>query len=380
MSNVVFVPFPEAGHLYATFKLARQLKSLGHAVSYLGLRDFQSTISQQQFDFVPFLESQIPPGFLTTARRDGREALPAIMSALQSERAVEDILAEMDRVLTEVLPDVVIVDLLLPTIALAARARSASVVLLNTQFYDPWEDPRKAKIYSKLNDIPEIVLCPEEFDFPRPNKRGNCFFVEPSIDQDRIEGGFPWNRLRSDRPLVYCSLGSQSHLLRQTKSILKIVTEAVSLRNDWQLVIATGDHIAPSEICGRSENVLTVRHAPQLQILARTQFMITHGGFNTVKECIFFAIPMLIFPLIRDHPAVAARVVHHGLGLRGQLGQFSVGMIRSMASRITREGDFHDKCRIMQAIFRKREAEERGVAVVLASASGRCAFPTTTVS
>jgi MGT family glycosyltransferase len=246
-----------------------------------------------------------------------------------------------------------------------AKSLRMPSVLLNTQFYDPWEDSRKAADYRALLDVPELVLCPQEFDFPRADKRSNCHYVESSIDQERKDVPFPWRKLNADKPLIYCSLGSQSHLIRGGQNLLQTVIDAVSARTGWQLVLTTGAHLNAEDFQRVAENIILVNKAPQLDVLKRASIMITHGGFNTVKECIFFGIPMIVIPLIRDHPAVAARVVHYGLGVRGNINQVSVESINSLIDEIDRNPSFRTRCSQMGERFRQLEEAEQAVKIVL---------------
>jgi UDP:flavonoid glycosyltransferase YjiC (YdhE family) len=64
-------------------------------------------------------------------------------------------------------------------------------------------------------------------------------------------------------------------------------------------------------------NVRVVASAPQLAVLRRAHLMLTEGGSNSVKECVHFGVPMLVYPRNADQPGNSARVVFHGLGLRG---------------------------------------------------------------
>ncbi len=58
---------------------------------------------------------------------------------------------------------------------------------------------------------------------------------------------------------------------------------------------------------------------PQLQVLALADLYVTHGGFGSVKESIFYGVPMLVYPLDRhyDQDGNALKVTYHKLGLRG---------------------------------------------------------------
>jgi UDP:flavonoid glycosyltransferase YjiC (YdhE family) len=366
MARVVFVPFPETGHLNASFKLARTLKSRGHEIYYLGIKDFEEPVRLQRFEFVPIFENVLHKGFLAQQVADaGTETFEAILLAAGIGRQRYDLLKDLQQILVNTTPDLLIIDLLLSSVALMAKSLRMESVLLNTQFYDPWEDSRKAADYKALLDVPELVLCPQEFDFPRADKRGNCHYVESSIDQERRDIAFPWHKLSADKPLVYCSLGSQSHLIRGGQNFLQTVIDALSARTGWQLVLTTGTHLDPEDFEVVTENIILVNKAPQLDLLKRTSIVITHGGFNTVKECIFFGIPMIVVPLIRDHPAVAARVVHHGLGVRGNINQVSVESINSLIDEIDQNPSFRTRCSQMGERFRQLEEAEQAVKIVL---------------
>src|SRR5207244_5314067 len=55
--------------------------------------------------------------------------------------------------------------------------------------------------------LAELVFFPECFDFRRATPVSGAFYIEPSIDTERKDKAFPWERLDA-RPLVFCSLGS----------------------------------------------------------------------------------------------------------------------------------------------------------------------------
>ena len=362
MARIVFIPFPEMGHLYASFKLARSLKSLGNEICYLGIQDFEDPVRLQQFEFAAMFRDALHKGFLNEqVASAGIEPFDAILMVAGKGRQPSDLLFELAQAVRSLEPDLLVIDLLLSKVALMVRSLKIPCVLLNTQFYDPWEDPRKAADYSLLLAVPELVLCPREFDFPRAEMRENCHYVEASIDQERRESAFPWHRLSHDKPLVYCSLGSQSHLIKGGKQLLQTVIDAISAKDSWQLLLTTGTHLSPEDFKQAGTNVLVVNKAPQLDVLKRASVVITHGGFNTVKECIFFGVPMIVVPLIRDHPAVAARVVHHGLGVRGNINEISVEAVNALLGQIEQNPSFRTRCGQMGERF--RQLEETGDAV-----------------
>jgi hypothetical protein len=76
---------------------------------------------------------------------------------------------------------------------------------------------------------------------------------------------------------------------------------------------------------------------------------------NTVRECLFFGVPMVLFPLAFDNPGCAARVRYHGLGVSGDLKHATPHTILHLVSTVLedpaykrRAEEMQDRCREMQ--------------------------------
>src|SRR5258706_14217271 len=92
--------------------------------------------------------------------------------------------------------------------------------------------------------------------------------------------------------------------------------------------------------------------------------MITHGGLGSIKECILFGVPMMVFPLGRDQPRNAARVVYHRLGLRADIRNVSTDIIQSLIDRVDRDPSFKTSAEVMGKRFRELEGMQRGAKLV----------------
>jgi MGT family glycosyltransferase len=177
--------------------------------------------------------------------------------------------------------------------------------------------------------------------------------------------------LDPSRQLIYCSLGSHPHDYKESGRLFQAVLHAVRQRPDRQLVLAAG-HLCLGEPAFQDlpQNVIAVSWVPQLALLEKASLMITHGGLGTVKECIHFGVPMVVFPIAHDQPGNAARIVYHGLGLRGNTNEVSARQILSLVDEVVENPSFRERVGAMSAIFRDIEKSGIGVEVVERILSG----------
>jgi Glycosyl transferases, related to UDP-glucuronosyltransferase len=169
---------------------------------------------------------------------------------------------------------------------------------------------------------PEYTLCPSQFDFlfsgPASRKYlGHC------IDLDRTESHFDWSVIRDKTPLIYCSLGTHVAEYGAANRFFSALIKLASARPDYDFLASLGPGRDLSDFGDVPENLHGAKRLPQLEVLARSDAMITNGGLGTIKECIYFNVPMLVLPCNFDQPGNAARVVFHGIGRRDRIRQIN---------------------------------------------------------
>jgi UDP:flavonoid glycosyltransferase YjiC (YdhE family) len=359
MAKIAFVPHPQMGHINPTVRLAKKLQQRGHQVEYLSLSDFESYISSQGLGFVPILSREMPKGFLAEqARRN-------LNSNHMWQRLHEVPWNPFDGIreqLKAVRPDLVLVDMVLRDLALLFLQDAIPCALIATDL----EEARLHLINAgrdPADELPVLVLCPREFDFPDAAKKKGRFSIEPSIDLARQEPGqLPWDAVDGARPLLYCTLGSHCEDYPESEGFFRAVLDAMAEKPDWQMVLARGNHHA--DVVGGQQvppNVLLVNWAPQLAVLERASMMMTHGGLGTIKECILFGVPMVVFPVRYDQPRNAERVVYHGLGVQGTIGDVSPRQIHRLIDEVAGNPSFRERARQMGRTF--RAIEESGIGV-----------------
>jgi len=227
----------------------------------------------------------------------------------------------------------------------------------------------RAWLYS-LSIYPEFFLYPIEFDFPRNLNRKNQFFIGPMIDIDRKEIGFKWSDIKNTNPIIYCALGTLAHIYFDNYiSFLKKIMHVLENRPDINLIISIGSHCDPEAIKSSKSNIYVYRNVPQIEILKKASMMITHGGLNSIKECIHFCIPMLIYPLnsYNDQKGNAARVTYHKLGKMGNIRKDSLLKIASDIDDVYTNKIYRENTCKMQAIFMEYKRNEELVLLKLES-------------
>ncbi|HKQ62600.1 MAG TPA: glycosyltransferase [Candidatus Polarisedimenticolaceae bacterium] len=418
MATIAIAPYPWAADLNCAFGLARKLVERGHDVRFLGVPDTESRIRSQGFAFAPFLGEALPAGSLDrVAELEARgednawpERFRATCAALEAgalERAVDALGAELLLVsswtpwitiaawrlglrllqFSSILPSIEDPQVppfqtdLVPGAArcwrlrtrlawsrmFAARCLFGGALNIRPQLERlarrsgfPLERVDfRVETWPRLR-IGELVFCPPEFDFPRSRELQGALFVEPSIDLARRDHAFPWERLRDDRPLVYCSLGSVvlSKFPRDAARLIQLFLDALAARPRLQGVAAIGRYVDARTLrC--PDNVVLRDEAPQLRLLARSRLMVSHGGLTGVKEAIYHGVPLLVVPFFFDQPGNAARVAFHGLGGKARLAGLDASGLGRRIDAVLGDADCAARVARMSALFVAHERAAR---------------------
>jgi UDP:flavonoid glycosyltransferase YjiC (YdhE family) len=360
MARIAFAMLPEPGHMFPTYKLAKKLRSRGHDIVYLAPTWGQTWLQDEELDCITGLE----------------DLWEAIISAgasglADANRIILGSRAEILRLLSLTAMDLIIIDGFLPAVASVAMDVGVTAVLLHTNLQSMPElligdsssfaAGTNSPFVSSLK-IVEMVLCPREFEFSSYSSNNRArYYIEPSVDLDREEPSSSWGDIPNDKPLIYCSFGSQARFAaRETKALMQNVIDAMAAKPDWSMVLSIGTYQSAEEFRCPPPNVTLVNWAPQIRVLRRTSIMITHGGLGTIKECILLGVPMIVFPLMRDQPFNAARVAYHGIGLRGDTSHPSVENMLLMIGRIDSDPSFKARIEAMRARFLEAEGSWKG--------------------
>lgn len=210
--------------------------------------------------------------------------------------------------------------------------------------------------YGAKLDIPHLFLCPEEFDFPR-TKEKNLYYVESLVIPENIENKSISEKIYNQEKIVFCTLGSQGFQFKSHKQFFDTLIDIFSAKPDWHLVISLGslDNYLKIEDYRQYENISVYNWVCQLEILQSCSYMITHGGLGTVKECLYYGVPMICLPIQRDQFSNAARVIYHGVGLSTKMRNINKKKLINLISEMENNNTFKINSFKMSKIFKQKE-------------------------
>ena len=226
-----------------------------------------------------------------------------------------------------------------------------------------------------FHGLPVLNLTARELDFPHEPPPG-VHYVGPMVAEDRRDAfataadrarleALLERRSQGDLRLVYCGVTTMGDA---DVAFLERVIEAAGRREDWLLVIALG--APPDDLPPMPDNVHVFERVPQVEVLRNADCCITHGGVNTVNECLVYEVPMIVYSGRRfDQDGVAARVAFHGLGVSGDRRSDDATMIeRRIATVMANERLGANLANMRRQVMRYREERvlEETVAGLLA--------------
>ncbi|EAU41112.1 zeaxanthin glucosyl transferase [Fulvimarina pelagi HTCC2506] len=346
-------------HIKAFEVLGQALKVRGHDVVFILPKEAETMVCQSDIEIVTLAASASIMSGVRHRRRDGGGA--GILGIL---RAVADRARETDQfcriapdIMRSMQIDAIIADefepgaglvaayLGLPHISLASALPIERDVAMPLPFldwpYDPTEEglarnrggERVGKFFMRkqrkviqawatrfglgpreddvacLSPVLRLSQTVSVFDFPRP--RGTKLKPVGPIRSASVARLTKETCLTIDptRPFVFASLGTvQGHRYSLFK---KIASACETL--DVQLMIAHCGGLSPRQ-ASRLPAKWVVSFVDQRAMLARADVCVTHGGLNTVLDCLAVGTPMLALPIGYDQPGVGARILHHGVG------------------------------------------------------------------
>jgi MGT family glycosyltransferase len=198
-----------------------------------------------------------------------------------------------------------------------------------------------------------LMLTSSGFDYEGFSPPPNVRVVGPRLDDPAWAGD--WTPPPGEEPLVLVGMSST---YMDHAGVLQRVASALG---DLPVrgLVTTGPSIRSDEI-DAPPNVTVVERAPHSEVLRQASAVVTHAGHGTVIKALAAGVPVVAMPLGRDQLDNAARVQHHGAGLRLKPKAGSE-RIATAVRRVIDEPSFRAGAERIAAAIAAEVAEDRAV-------------------
>ncbi|MDJ0728435.1 MAG: glycosyltransferase [Crocosphaera sp.] len=220
--------------------------------------------------------------------------------------------------------------------------------------------------------IPILCFNALELDYPH-DSHPLMHYIGPMVYENRHESKVEPStyktleqlfekRQLTGSSLIYCGCSSFN---RPNQRFLKKLIDAVSSCPQWDLVIGVGNQLNLNQLGSLPSNVYAFNWTPQVQILKHADCGIINAGINSINECLYFGVPMLVYSLRRyDQNGNAARIAYHGLGITGDIQQDNATKIRQDIDNLLNHQSYRIQVNRMRNCFDNYTNESIAVQVV----------------
>jgi MGT family glycosyltransferase len=196
-----------------------------------------------------------------------------------------------------------------------------------------------------------LLMTSRAFEYEQFSPPPNVRLVGPRLDDPAWAGG--WTPPAGDEPLVL--VGMSSTYMDHADVLQRAATALGSL--PVRGLVTTGPSI-PVDAIDAPANVTVVERAPHREVLRHAAAVVTHAGHGTVIKSLAAGVPVVAMPLGRDQLDNAARVVHHGAGLRLK-PKASIEAIATAVRRVIDEPAFRANAQRLAEAIAVETADDR---------------------
>ena len=243
------------------------------------------------------------------------------------------------------------------------RARDAALNRLMARLFDKGLDrlnevrranglePRASVLENFEHADRLLLMTSRAFEYEQFTPPPNVRLVGPRLDDPVWVGG--WAPPAGDDPLVL--VGMSSTFMDHADVLQRVATALGEL--PVRGLVTTGPAI-PAGSIDAPANVTVVDRAPHSEVLRHASAIVTHAGHGTVIKALAAGVPVVAMPLGRDQLDNAARVAHHGAGLRLKPKASSDAIARAV-ERVLDEPSFRASAERLAAAIAAETAEDR---------------------
>jgi len=374
VAKILFLNFPAQGHVNPTLAIASELGTYDVEVTYALPESFREPVELARATLAPLPAHEI--GMVAALSDHELAALP-----FELARKAPQMVPPIVELIGQIKPDLVVYNALYLWGRLAAACADVPAAA-----FRPFHAPRAPRSVEAPFVSPELedlaVAAAQGLDMvcraygqPATSLQQLVSVVEPltlmftvrefqhgadAFDERFVftgpclPAGRPAKNFFSGEPLnltkrVYISLGT---VRNDDVAFYRLCIDAFE-NLDWQPVMSIGHHVDPDLLWPAPNRFFVAPHVPQLSVLAGADVFITHGGFNSVMEALFYGVPMVVMPMTREQRLTARRVRDLGLGVMIEREGLTADELRQAARRAASDPEIRRQVRAMQQIVRE---------------------------
>src|SRR5215212_657731 len=187
------------------------------------------------------------------------------------------------------------------------------------------------------SDWLNLYLYPRELDYQRSAPlRPTWRNLESSVRASDGPWDVPDELAGGEGALIYLSLGS---LGSADVALMERLVESLA-ETPHRYVVSKGPQHGAYEL---APNMVGAEFLPQVSVLPHVDLVITHGGNNTVTECMHHGKPMMVLPIFWDQHDNAQRVHETGFGERLSTYSFTDSEISGAIDRLLANEALHER-------------------------------------
>jgi MGT family glycosyltransferase len=209
-----------------------------------------------------------------------------------------------------------------------------------------------------------LTLYPDEADYARARPLGDAWHnLQSSVRATDAPWELPPVLAERDGPLVYLSLGS---LGSADVDLMQRLVDTLAAA-PYRVIVSKGPQ---HELLRLPDTMVGEEFLPQTSILPQVDAVITHGGNNTVTECLHFGKPMVVLPLFWDQYDNAQRVQETGFGQRLDTYGHEPAELLAAVDRLLLNAAVHRRLAAVSARLQAHGGTARGAERIEAVANG----------
>ena len=203
-----------------------------------------------------------------------------------------------------------------------------------------------------------LYVYPQLADYQRSRPLAPAWHrLDSSVRETDEKFTLPDALTNSSGALIYFSLGS---LGSADVQLMRRVINCLSA-TPHRYIVSKGPLHDEIDL---APNMVGAEFLPQTSVIPACDLVITHGGNNTVTECLHFGKPVIVLPLFWDQYDNAQRMHELGLGVRLDTYRFTDAELHGALDRLLTDAGLRSRLTAAAATIQQRDGVRKAAGLI----------------